>query len=124
MPDSRVEVKGGLLLGALNIDFTKELAEVADQVVIPAQVRRIAERKNLEGGAQKHNAPATIERKGHDHPLVEKGLLARPKTYARKARPKEVRIFLRAVTAKRGKGRDTPRNRVAGYLEKKGYDKI
>jgi len=118
---TKIEVLGDFTLGPLNLDFTKELGEIAEAIVIPAQVKRIADRENVEGGEQRKNAPSTEARKGHDHPLVEKGLLASLKSYAQKARPKEVRVFVRRVTARRGKRRDTPRNRVVDYLDDRGY---
>lgn len=53
--------------------------------VIEGITRGIAEKTTPSGSSQKRNAPSTIKRKKHDHPLVggdpESPLLGKPETY-------------------------------------------
>lgn len=75
-----ISVKANSRLGKISEAVTKggaravrQLAEAAIETV----VEEIDARIQPSGAAQKRNAVSTIRRKGHDHPLVETGLLRR-----------------------------------------------
>lgn len=85
----------------------RDAARVAPRV----QRRQIMARETPDGSPQKRNAPATVARKGHDHPLVDTGLLAQPSAYPiRRVRDGWVAELPPA------------RRQIVGYLREKGYD--
>lgn len=65
------------------------------KIIIDDIVRNIRERRALDGGPQKTNAPATILDKGHDHPLIGKEFkLVDPNTYGMRVDRKSDRSVL------------------------------
>jgi hypothetical protein len=75
------------------------------------QRQQIMARRTPDGTPQKRNAPATVARKGHDHPLVDTGLLAQPSAYP-----------IRRVRGGWVAELPASRARVVEYLRAKGYD--
>lgn len=68
-----VKIEKHFNLANIKLDFSKELNEGID--VIALDIQKGIERGSQFGKSFKRNAPATIRRKGFDHPLKEKGIM-------------------------------------------------
>jgi|TARA_Y100000034_G_scaffold130764_1_gene190017 hypothetical protein len=78
-------------------------------------VKGIDQRESLDGGPQKSNAPSTVRKKGHDHPLIggahDSPQLSREANYnVTMSKPNEVQISIKPIRAAAGV-----------YVERKGY---
>lgn len=83
---------------------------------IDGVVKGILDRQQPSGSAQKRNAPSTIARKKHDHPLIggasESPLLAKQSTYRKDYSERGHYVEIRV---------GPKRDKVAGYVEGMGY---
>ena len=99
-------------------DFSrlKDVMRQAGRVVVADIVQGIVERVQPSGQPQKQNAPVTIKRKGHDHPLIggssASPLLAREQSYKVESVDDEtVQITIKNYRAK-----------VGARVQKMGYE--
>ena len=125
----------------------REFYGSAAQEVIDDIIVGIIEEKDITGGSFPALEPETIARKGHNHPLINAGLLTQDHTYRlnNQCRTDSAEVTVKPVTAplvgidgkpvkmktgnktKTGKDqmatlRDTPRNEVAVILQEMGIN--
>lgn len=95
----------------------REVRAAVDRALLDAAVfapqlqeRRIHAKLTPDGRPQRPNSPATVKRKGHATPLLDKGVLATPARYIRRKTPTGYVV-------------DLPPNRrdVARHLRRMGY---
>jgi hypothetical protein len=101
--------------------------ETAMKMVVQDIIKGIQERKDIAGARFPPLSPVTIELKGHDQPLVFRGLLSQEYTYEQvnQWRLDRGEITIKPLTAavekgRRGSPRDTPRDEVGYKLQIEG----
>jgi hypothetical protein len=98
----------------IRFDSLEDVIQAIGNVVVTGCIRCVATRTKPDGSPQKQNAPSTVKRKGHDHPVVEyKHRFEKRSTYlVLTPTPRSGMVTLR---------RDED-SRIGAELEKKSYD--
>lgn len=118
-----VKVKKDFNLNRIKCDFSKELNEGIDVIALNIQ-------KGIEKGSQfgkpfERNKQSTIDKKGFDHPLKEKGyMMDSGKMIKTKAKRMKQTAILTPGNKMRGKGKNRISNIDVAYYNDKGTNTI